>query len=419
MAALTHPEAGTITREELIARAKAMLPALRERAAATEEARRLLPETLRDFRDAGFFRICQPKRFGGFELGLDVLEEVMIEVGRGCGSSAWNLAVLGGHNWWIGAGFPEEAQAEIYGAEGDSLMPVTFSPNGSSCRRVDGGYEVTGRWPFMSGIDVANWFGAASMVVDDPGAPTGDAIIFAAPIDQGRIEDDWFVLGMRGTGSKTIATEALFVPERRAIPAGCVEEQEMPGALVNPDPLYRAPLRAYLTIEVAGAAVGTALQACDALDEIMRTKPVRQLSAAAGDTKYQMEVPAMRYRLAAAQTLAATAQALLVDEARGVMARLHEYAPRGQKFSREEIAEVGLNVARVIDLCVESVSHAFADAGTSAAVDGHPLQRCLRDIYMISSHAALRMDAATEAWGLAHFGLTSPFAVRRTLSDVG
>ena len=106
---LTHPEAASITRDELIARARAMIPRLRERAAATEEARRLLPETVQEFTDAGFFRIVQPKRFGGFEMGLDVLEEVVIEVGRGCGSSAWALAILGGHSWLAGL-FNEDGQ---------------------------------------------------------------------------------------------------------------------------------------------------------------------------------------------------------------------------------------------------------------------------------------------------------------------
>ena len=114
---LTHPEVETITREELIARAHEMIPTLRERAAATEAARRLLPETVQAFTDAGFFRIVQPRRFGGFELGLDVLEEVVVEVGRGCGSSAWALAILGGHGWLAGL-FNEEGQCELFGNDG-------------------------------------------------------------------------------------------------------------------------------------------------------------------------------------------------------------------------------------------------------------------------------------------------------------
>src|SRR5581483_8411622 len=102
---LVLPMGQDATREELVAAARAMIPTLRERAPRTEEARRMLPETLQEFKDAGFFRILQPRRFGGFELGMDVLEEVLIEIARGCSSSAWTLGILSGHSWFASMGF--------------------------------------------------------------------------------------------------------------------------------------------------------------------------------------------------------------------------------------------------------------------------------------------------------------------------
>ena len=167
---LTHPEAASITREELIARARAMIPRLRERAAATEEARQLLPETVQEFTDAGFFRIVQPKRFGGFELGLDVLEEVVIEVGRGCGSSAWALAILGGHSWLAGL-FNEEGQCELFGDDGHVIIATNLSGNGRATR-VEGGFELSGKFVYLSGCDVANWLCVGAQVQDEgPDAP--------------------------------------------------------------------------------------------------------------------------------------------------------------------------------------------------------------------------------------------------------
>src|SRR6185369_809 len=97
---LTHPEAATITRTELVARAKVLAPVLKQRARATEDLRHIPPETVDDLTNAGFFRIMSPRRFGGFELGIDTLEEVVLELGRGCGSTAWCQAILGGHCWW-------------------------------------------------------------------------------------------------------------------------------------------------------------------------------------------------------------------------------------------------------------------------------------------------------------------------------
>src|SRR3972149_383618 len=176
---LTHPEAGTISRAVLVERARALVPALRERAQRTEEARQLLPETLADFERAGVFRICQPRRFGGFEMGLDVLEAVLIEAGRGCGSSAWNLGILAGHAWWASM-FPEEGQVEVFGGDG-----------------------AAGRWPYQSGCDASNWFGVSASLEDEgDGPPAG--LTFVVPAADVRIEDDWFVLGVRGTGSKTV-----------------------------------------------------------------------------------------------------------------------------------------------------------------------------------------------------------------------
>ena len=398
---LTHPEADTITRAVLVERARALVPALRERAQRTEEARQLLPETLADFERAGFFRICQPRRFGGFEMGLDVLEAVLIEAGRGCGSSAWNLGILAGHAWWASM-FPEEGQVEIFGEDGHALLPGGFLGGRGVAKRVEGGYEVAGRWPYQSGCDASNWFGVSASLEDEgDGPPAG--LTFVVPAADVRIEDDWFVLGMRGTGSKTVVIDQAFVPERRSLTLKSVEEQETPGSKVHANPLYHAPVMAFISIEVTGAAVGVALQAVEVLDEIARAKPVR---GRAGAT--QMESPIMRRRLAEAKSLAETARVLLLSEASRLMRMLEEYVPQGRKLSREEIGEYGLQNARIVDLCVGAVDHAFAAAGTSATFTGHPLERCFRDIHMISTHTVLRVDNTAESWGLAHFGLGGP-----------
>src|SRR5918999_816080 len=118
---LVLPGSDGVTREVLVERARAMVPTLRKRAQATEEARQMLPVTLEEFKQAGFFRICQPRRFGGFALGIDALEEVLIEIGRGCGSSAWTLGILSGHSWFA-AGFSEEGQRELFGEDGHALI---------------------------------------------------------------------------------------------------------------------------------------------------------------------------------------------------------------------------------------------------------------------------------------------------------
>jgi alkylation response protein AidB-like acyl-CoA dehydrogenase len=401
---LRHPEAETITAEVLVERAQALVPVLRERAQRTEDERTLLPENFEDFTRAGFFRICQPKRFGGFELGLDVLQAVLIEIGRGCASSAWSLGILTGHAWWASQ-FPEAGQEEIFGDEGVALLPTGIFGRGGRAVKIEGGYELSGRWPYQSGCDVSNWYGCGALIESEDGAPP-IGVTFIVPASEGYIVDDWHTLGMRGTGSKTVVVEKAFVPERRAMLLQWVEDQDTPGSKVHDNPLYYTPLMAFISIEVTGAAVGAALQAVDVLEELGRSKPVRTRDGGGGEmATYQMTVPGFRRRLAEAKTLAETAKTLLLSEAERLMQISRDNKPLGKKMTREEIAETTLRQARVIDFCVQAVDHAFTAAGTSATVSSHPMQRCLRDVHTISTHTVLRLDNAGEAWATAHFGL--------------
>lgn len=399
---LTHPEAATIMPERLIARARAMVPALRERAQRTEEACRLLPETVQEFTDAGFFRIVQPQRYGGFELGIDVLEEVVVEVGRGCGSSAWCLAILGGHSWWS-ALFPQAGQDVLFGDEGHVIMATNLSGNGR-CRRVEGGYEVSGKFVYLSGCDVANWLCVGAMQEDSNETEPPWFYMALRPQDV-TILDDWHMLGLRGTGSKSVLAEKAFVPDCLALSQSLVAQQEAPGRYVHANPLYAAPMLAFLSVETTGAAVGLALQAVEILDNVARTKPVRTREASLAQSTWS-SVPSFRHRLAEAKSLAEGARVLLVDNARRLVASMHEYAPLGKKMPAEEVVEYGLNVSRLVDMCVQAVDICFGAAGTSSTLSGRPLERCWRDIHMLSTHNVYRMDLMAERWSESHFGLT-------------
>jgi 3-hydroxy-9,10-secoandrosta-1,3,5(10)-triene-9,17-dione monooxygenase len=400
---LTHPEAETITREKLIERAREMVPRLRERAAAAEDARRLPAETVQEFTDAGFFRIVQPRRFGGFELGIEVLEEVVIEVGRGCGSSAWCLAILGGHTWLSGL-FSEAGQEALFGEDGHVIMATNLSGNGRA-RRVEGGYELSGRFIYVSGCDVANWLCVGAMVEEaDNSSPPW--IYAALRPEDATIVDDWFVLGLRGTGSKSVLVDKLFVPEHLTLSQQAVQEQEAPGRYVHNNPMYAAPMLAFLSIETTGAAVGIAQHAVEILDELGRSKPLRTRASNAVQPASN-SVPAFRRRLAEARSLTGAARTLLLAEAHRLMDTMQEYAPEHKKMRSEEMVEYTLDSARLVDLCVQAVNHAFAAAGTSATFEGNPMERCFRDIYMLSTHNVYRLDQIGERWALTHYDLQS------------
>src|SRR5271163_2556433 len=147
--------------EELMARAEALIPVLRERAERAEELRRLPDETIADLHSSGLFRMLQPARVGGSELPYRALYELTAVVGRGCGSTSWVLANLAAHHWLLGMWHPE-AQDEIWGESPDNLISSALIFARGRARRVEGGYRLSGRWPFSSGIDAAAWnmFGA-------------------------------------------------------------------------------------------------------------------------------------------------------------------------------------------------------------------------------------------------------------------
>ena len=151
---------------ELLARAEALVPVLRERAGHTEELRQLPEETIEDLHRTGLFRILQPKRVGGSELPFRSIVELVSVIGKGDGSTAWVLANLAAHHWMLGM-LPKQAQDEVWGQSPDNLIgSALIFPRGRA-RQVEGGYRVTGRWPFSSGVDPSSWNLIGAIVHDE------------------------------------------------------------------------------------------------------------------------------------------------------------------------------------------------------------------------------------------------------------
>ena len=200
------------SREELVARARAMVPTLVERAPECERLRRAPEQTIREFRDAGFFKISQPRKYGGFELGYDVLCEVIMEVAHGCGSSAWNLAVLGEHNVTL-ANSNERLLEELWGDDPEVLISSGNDPR-AEITRVEGGVVFNGTLKFSSGCEYASWW-----ISGGREKTTGERIGVTIPKADVRIvEDSWHVMGLAGSGSKDVEIKDAFIPEYRLRP---------------------------------------------------------------------------------------------------------------------------------------------------------------------------------------------------------
>ena len=204
----------TVGYDEAMRRAREIVPTLRERAQRTEDARVLLRENEQLLHETGLFRFHQPKIFGGMELDFVAIFDIPAEIARGCPSTAWNVGNLATHHWMLGYWEPE-TQHEVWDANPDALIASSIALAAGRGRKVDGGFEVTGRWPFSSGVDNSDWNMLAVTVYD--GDKAVDWRLCLVPKTDYEIIDTWDAMGMSGTGSKDIAVKALFVPERRAL----------------------------------------------------------------------------------------------------------------------------------------------------------------------------------------------------------
>ncbi len=257
------------TPEVLIERARAMIPALKTRARQTTLDGNVPAETVAEMQEAGFFRILQPKRWGGYEMHPNVFFEVQKALAEGCMSTGWIYGVLGCHPYEL-ALFHDEAQREVWGDNGgEMLVSSTYQPVGK-VEKVDGGFYLSGRWGFSSGSTHCGWVLLGALNFDTDGGPPDMRTFLLPRTDYQVIEGTWDVFGLQGTGSFDILVERVFVPEHRTHKASDGFACSNPGQAENDGPLYRLPWAQVFVRSVSTAAFGGARAAVNAAMEIMQ-----------------------------------------------------------------------------------------------------------------------------------------------------
>lgn len=378
--------------DEALARARELVPVLRERAARGEEARSMLAETEADLHRTGLLRMVQPRRWGGMELDFAALVDIPAELGRGCASTAWNVGNLALHHFLL-ALYDERAQAEVWGENPDALIAAGIAYPQGQARKVDGGFVISGHWNFCSGVDPAQWNQLAVTVRD------GDKVVghrmCMVPRSGFEIVDDWFVLGMRATGSKSVRAKDLFVPEHRALDMTlCRGGGEAPGARGNPNPLYRIPYAALGSHCLVGAAIGNARAALELTCEHIKARSTNYTGARMRDFQaVQLRIGAAGARIDAAQLLA-----------RNDCLAGQQQAQAGKLMSVEEKLRLKRNLAYAVQLCSEAVDTLHTVAGANGIYDGYPIQRMFRDAHALAGHFSFAFDAHGSAWGLVALG---------------
>lgn len=375
-----------LTRDDLLRRASALVPALKARAARAEQLRQIPPETVADLVTSGLIRIGNPDRYGGPGVELDAIYEVSWELGRGCGSTSWCYSLWAVHNWWIGH-FPRQLQEEYFATGPDTLFATGLNPFGGTAEPVAGGFRVSGQWAFSSGCDASHW-----MMVAVAGPPPDGMRWMLLPRTDCQIVDTWFASGMRGSGSKDIAIKDAFVPAHRTMHPDRAADGDWTGWEEHRRLSYRVPLRCLTGWDLASPIVGMAQGAVDELTARLRG------TSGPGRTA---DVVATQLRLAEA--------AAEVDTARTIhRANTHEMldkAARGEPFTALDRARYRRDKAFVVKLSVQAVNRLFEASGARSVMDSDPIQRFHRDAHGASHHAALGWDTAAEAYGRAALGL--------------
>jgi 3-hydroxy-9,10-secoandrosta-1,3,5(10)-triene-9,17-dione monooxygenase len=378
--------------EEAMARARALVPVLRERADQAESGREMAKETLEDLHRTGLLRFHQPKAWGGMELELVAMFDIPAEVARGCASTAWNVANLGIHHWML-ALYDERAQAEVWGQNPEALIASGIAfPQGRG-RRVDGGFVIDGYWNFSSGVDAADWNMLAAIVRD--GDRVVDHRICLVPRGEYEIVDDWQVLGMRSTGSKSVRASDLFVPEHRALSIYVARGgDQFPGARANPNPIYRVPLTALGSHCLAGAGVGNAQAALELTIDAIAARSTSYTAARMRDFQ--------AVQLHVARAGASVDAAGLVIRTDCVHAQ--RIAEEGRAPTLEEKLRFKRNVAYAMERCTEAVDALHTLAGANGIYDRYPIQRLFRDQHALTGHIGFSWDAQGAPWGLVALG---------------
>jgi len=378
--------------QEVTERVEALLPTLRERAQEAEDLRRIPNESIKDLQATGFFKLLQPRQWGGYAADPVVFYDTVRKIASACGSSGWVASILGVHNWHL-ALFDQQAQNEVWGEDSEVRISSSYAPMGAGTV-VDGGYMVKGSWNWSSGCDHADWVFVGGPVIKD-GKPV-DFGSFLVPRSEYRIDDVWNVVGLRGTGSNTVVVDEVFVPRHRFLSYKTMNDLAAPGLENNQDPVYKMPWGTIHPTTISAPIVGIAYGAYEAHVE-HQGKRVR--AAYAGEKA--KEDPFSKVRVAEASSDIDAAWRQLS----GNVADEYELLKQNKEIPFELRLRARRDQVRATGRSIASIDMLFESSGATALANGTPLQRFWRDAHAARVHAANDPERAYQMFGDGEFDL--------------
>lgn len=392
MTGITKHKRSQPSREELIDRAAALVPVLRERANKTEQIRRIPDETIADLDRAGLWRILRPEIYGGYVMDFSVMVDVSIELGRGCASTAWVYINLISHNWMLPF-WPQQAMDDIWGKNRNALIGSTLVFPAGELKAIEGGYTFSGRWPYASGIDASDWMMLGAMTANKEGKSEARVVVVCA--DDLEIIDTWYVSGLAGTGSKDVACEDLFVPEHMVFDPAVARDGYTPGTEYLDGDAYRLPLIPFIPHLVVGPMIGIARGAYeDFLEKLQSQTSIFNRSRLAEHTTVQLKI-------AEVGVLIDTASLLVREN----LHEAHRYIENGDRPSVLDRARWRRDAAYASRCCVQAVDLIHGVSGANANYLDNFLQLRHRDVHAAAHQIHLSWDINGPEFGRVAAGL--------------
>ncbi len=389
----TNPGTDAPAPSELIARARAMIPVLRERGPQGDRERRLPAQTIADMKAAGFFKVLQPKRWGGYEMDLPSCFELQLALGEGDMSTAWIYGVVGLHGWLL-ALYDDRAAQEVWGTDPGTLMSSSLMPAGTAVP-VEGGFRLSGHWKYSSGCDHCDWVFIGGRVKVADGEPENRRL-FLLPKRDYTIVDTWHVPGLKATGSNDIVVKDVFVPDYRTIGFLDMFHGVAPGHEVNTSLLYKLPFGQVFFRGISNASLGALQGMLDAFIGYAGGRASWQFGSAREDHLIQ-------------ETCAEVA--LGIDEMKTLLMRnvrkLEGYAVRGEMPPLEERMLYKYHSAAVGERCATLAARLFKCTGGAGLFADQPFGRMLADITAARQHLSNQSEQFGRAYGATLFGIVN------------
>ncbi|MCX4815222.1 hydroxylase [Streptomyces sp. NBC_01239] len=383
---------------EVVQRVEQYGPKLAELAAENEKLGRLSDDTVGLLRSAGVMRLLQPTKFGGYAAHPRDFAEAVMAVARHDGAAGWVSGVVGVHPWEVAQMDPRVAQ-EIWSEDQETWIASPYMPNGIA-EPVDGGYVLSGRWPFSSGTDHADWVFLGALVGNGKGKPASPPNVLHVILPRSSyeiIDDSWDVIGLSGTGSKDVVVDGAFIPSYRTVNQDEVSAGEAAASNGVTEALYRLPFTSMFPLGITSAVIGICEGALD-VHLAQQRERVTVTGVQVRDDPYTL------YTAGEAASEIAASRAQLIDG----ISRAYDTVAAGETVSFEERSNIRRNQVRCAWRAVSALDEVFNRSGGNVIRRNNPLQRFWRDAHVGLAHMVHVPGVAYHANALAQMGLDLP-----------